>query len=134
MPPACLLHNARRRLTKKKPTLLVVRYCRWVILTMVGACGWIGVCVCVCVRARARVRVLWAWVVACQHLDGNGITCKGMAHIAEGLKVNRKLKTLELDYNSVGDVRARNNRHHPHVVVAAVVVAWSSFCRLVVCC
>ena len=27
-----------------------------------------------------------------------------MSHIAEGLKVNRKLKSLELDYNSVGDV------------------------------
>lgn len=39
-----------------------------------------------------------------KHLDGNGITCTGMKHIAEGLKVNRKLKSLELDYNSVGDV------------------------------
>ena len=39
-----------------------------------------------------------------KHLDGNGITCEGMKYIAEGLKVNRKLKTLELDYNTVGDV------------------------------
>jgi len=28
-----------------------------------------------------------------------------MAYIAEGLKENRVLKTLELDYNHVGDVR-----------------------------
>ena len=51
--------------------------------------------------------------VACtgQHLDGNGITCKGMAHIAEGLKVNRHLKTLELDYNTIGDVCGSGSPH-----------------------